>query len=432
MRLLLTISKSLFRAFPFGSLILALAVVFSFTACKKEKKTPKKPKAPPVSKATPTPTPTPAPTPVIVPGAVYFLSNPDGPNSVVAFRRNSSTGFISYLGFFPSGGNGTTAIQGDQAHAVLARGSFLYAVNSGSNTFSVFRLGTDARPTLLSTISSNGTRPVSIAIHGNLLFVLNQGIPAGDGGPFDGGLAGFLIGADGIPVPIPGSTQTFDSADMPSDVFFTGNGQRLAVLRSGANAVTSFDVAADGVLSSPQSIDVGSQPVGGTATARLPWTGFAAVVEEPGAASVVSFTTNSTLAIVSQILAPDDIDPCWTVASVDGLRLWTSNFKPQSLTLYDISADSSLTKKGAYAPAPDPTAPGALDVDVSSDGRFLYRLRAFNADGSPTPPHPFPIVEVFQIQSGNANGGLSLIQSVEVQVNSLRDASPTGMAVAAP
>jgi 6-phosphogluconolactonase (cycloisomerase 2 family) len=422
------------RSLPLGLLILAFATISCTTGCKKEKKAGKKPKTQPISQTTPTPTPspTPAPTPQPTPGAVYFLSNPDGLNTVEAFSRNSTTGFVTYLGSFASGGNGTTAIQGSQAHAVVANGSFLYAVNSGNGSFSTFQLDADGRPTLLATTSSNGTRPVSIAIHGNLLFVLNQGIPVGDGGPVNGSLVGFSIGADAIPVAIPGVTTPFNSEDMPSDVFFTGNGLRLAVMRSGNYSVSTFDVDISGTLSNQQTISVGSQPVGGAATSRLPWTGFAAVVDDPGPATVVSFQAQIALTIVSQVGANVDRDPCWATTSVNGQRLWTSNFQPKSLTLYRVGSDSSLVREGNYEPATGDAGPGSLDLDVSADGRFLYRLRAFNSNGSPTPPHPFPIVEVFQINTANANGGVSLIQSVEVQVDALRFASPTGMAVAAP
>ena len=426
--------RRVIRSLPVGLLILAFATVSCTTGCKKEKKAGKKPKTQPISQTTPTPTPSPspAPTPQPTPGAVYFLSNPDGLNTVEAFSRNSTTGFVTYLGSFPSGGNGSAAIQGSQSHAVLANGSFLYAVNSGNGSFSTFRLDADGRPTLFATTSSNGTRPVSIAIHGNLLFVLNQGIPAGDGGSIDGGLVGFSIGADGIPAAIPGAITPFDSEDMPSDVFFTGNGLRLAVMRSGAKSVSTFAVDPSGALSDQRTINVGSQPVGGAATSRLPWAGFAAivsVVEDYGPASVVSFQAESALTIVSQVGADVDTDPCWATTSVNGQRLWTSNFQPKTLTLYRVGSDSSLVREGLYEPAPG-IGPGSLDLDVSADGRFLYRLRAFNSNGSPTPPHPFPIVEVFQINPSNANGGLSLIQSVEVPTLALQYASPTGMAVA--
>jgi hypothetical protein len=428
--------RRVIRSLPVGLLILAFATVSCTTGCKKEKKAAKKPKTQPISQTTPTPTPspTPAPTPQPPPGAVYFLFNPNGLNSVEAFSRNSTTGFVTYLGSFPSGGNGSAAIQGSQSHAVVANGSFLYAVNSGSGSFSTFRLDADGRPTLLATASSNGTRPVSIAIHGNLLFVLNQGIVAApDVVPVDASIRGFLINSSGIPSPIvPDVAFSFASADAPSDVFFTGNGLRLAVLKSGAKAVETFDVAPSGALSNNQTVSVGNQPVGGAANSNLPWTGFAAVIGEEDTglgASVVSFSASANLTIYP-VSADDDMDPCWAVTSVSGERLWSSNFMPKSLTLYLVGANSTLTKSSTYTPPLNDTGPGSLDVDVSADARFLYRLRAFTSNGSTTTPQPFPIVEAFRIESSAANGGVTLIQSVEVPIVALQYASPTGMAVA--
>jgi len=362
-------------------------------------------------------------------GAVYFASNPDGTNSVVALTRDLSTGLVTYLGSFASGGNGTTAIQGSQAHAVVTRGSFLYAVNSGSGNFSTFKIGQDGQLTLIATTSSGGVRPVSIAIHGNLLYVLNQGISASEeGGPVDAGILPFNIGTDGIPTPA-GSGVSLASADSPSDVIVTGNGQRLAVMCTGTNAVRSYEVGASGSLGSAQVVGVGSQPVGGASNARLAWCGFATVVDDPGPASVVSFNAENSLSIVSQIPAVADQDPCWAATDPGGFRLWTSNFLPRSLTLYSIAADGALARTGAYEPPESDSGPGALDIGVSDDGRFLYRLRAFNSNGSPTPPHPYPVVEVFRITDDAANGDLQLIQSAPITIEALRFSSPSGMAV---
>jgi 6-phosphogluconolactonase (cycloisomerase 2 family) len=415
---------------------LTLALLVSATACKKEPES-KKSKSQPAIPSTPTPTPTPTPPPFLPTGAAFFLSNPQGPNSVEAFSRNTATGLLAYLGSFPTRGNGTTAIQGSQAHAVIVNGDFLYAVNSGSNNFSTFRIGSDGRPVWLATTPSNGVRPVSIAIHGNLLFVLNQGIVAAPGVvPVDASIRGFSINSSGIPSPIvPDVAFSFDSADSPSDVFFTGNGLRLAVLKSGAKAVATFDVSQSGALSNNQTISVGNQPVGGAANSHLPWTGFAAVIGEEVTgvgASVVSFSASSNLTIQSQISAVADKDPCWAATSVSGKRLWSSNFMPKSLTLYLVDANSTLTHSSTHTLPPTDAGPGSLDLDVSADGRFLYRLRAFKSDGSTDFPQPFPIIEVFKIENSTANGGLTLIQSVPVEIDSLRYSSPTGMAVKGP
>ncbi len=413
-----------------------LALIFSATACKKEPES-KKSKSQAAVPATPTPTPAPTPTPFVPSGAAFFLSNPNGPNTVEAFSRNTATGLLAYLGSFPTGGNGTTAIQGSQAHAVVVNGDFLYAVNSGSDSFSTFRIGSDGRPVWLATTPSNGVRPVSIAANRNLLFVLNQGIVAAPGVvPADASVRGFFINSSGIPSPIdPEVAFSFASADAPSDVFFTGNGLRLAVLKSGAKAVETFDVSLSGVLSNNQTISVGNQPVGGAANSNLPWTGFAAVIgeEDTGVgASVVSFSVSANLTIEDTEPAVADLDPCWATTSVSGERLWSSNFMPKSLTLYLVGANSTLTKAFTYSPPLNDAGPGSLDLDVSADGQFLYRLRAFTSNGSTALPQPYPIVEAFKIESTTANGGVTLIQSLPLRIDSLRSASPTGMAVTSP
>jgi len=105
---------------------------------------------------------------------------------------------------------------------------------------------------------------------------------------------------------------------------------------------------------------------------------------------------------------------------------------PKSLTLYLVGENSTLTKSFTYSPPLSDVGPGSLDLDVSSDARFLYRLRAFKSDGSTELPQPFPIVEVFKIENSTANGGVTLIQSLTLQIDSLRYASPTGMAVTSP
>jgi 6-phosphogluconolactonase (cycloisomerase 2 family) len=427
---------------------LTLALFASATACKKERGSKKsKSKRAIATASNPTPTPAPTPTPFVPTGAAFFLSNPDGPNTVEAFSRNTATGLLTYLGSFPTGGNGSKAIQGSQAHAVVVKGNFLYAVNSGSDSFSTFRIGSDGRPTWLATTPSNGVRPVSIAVHGNLLFVLNQGIDNGnnldDPDDKDASIRGFSINYDGTPLPIGNATFSFLYSDSPSDVFFLGDEFRLAVLKSGSDSVEAFNVSPTGELSNNQTITVGkfpgNQPVGGAANSNLPGIGFAAVIANKAGngASVVSFSANTSLTIIQpEVDADEDIDPCWAVTSIKGDRLWSSNFMPKSLTLYLVDGNGTLTPSSSYTPLND-TGPGSLDLDVSADGRFLYRLRAFSTiEGE---PNPTPIVEVFEIESSTSStsstpkGGVNLIQWLSPNTTiSWTDASPTGMAVTSP
>ena len=77
------------------------------------------------------------------------------------------------------------------------RNSLLYAVNAGSNTVSVFSVHGD-QLTLRQVVSSGGTFPVSVAVHGNLVYVLN----AENGGTVQGYVAVF-----GHLFPLPGSNR---------------------------------------------------------------------------------------------------------------------------------------------------------------------------------------------------------------------------------
>lgn len=73
-----------------------------------------------------------------------------------------------------TGGLGTSAGLGDQASiAITADERFLLAVNGGSDDLSLLEI-TDWGLEL-ADVAPVGDRPVSVAVHGNLAYVLNQG-----------------------------------------------------------------------------------------------------------------------------------------------------------------------------------------------------------------------------------------------------------------
>ena len=70
---------------------------------------------------------------------VYTLSNNVNNNEVISFQRNDK-GEMLALGRFATGGTGTGGGLGNQgALAFSKNGDYLFAVNPGSNTLSVFR-----------------------------------------------------------------------------------------------------------------------------------------------------------------------------------------------------------------------------------------------------------------------------------------------------
>jgi len=354
---------------------------------------------------------------------VYVSTNPNGPNTVEAFKRNAKTGLLTSVGSFDTGGYGLTAINGAQSHAVVCTQTHVFVTNAGSNDFSVFRIRNNSGLELVTTVPSLGVRPVSIAIFRKTLYVLNQGQP----GVAPARCVGFSIDTEEDPVELDVSAVEFEAADVPTDIFFTQNGVRLVVLQNGANAIDTFTVGADGGLTAQRRLTGINGPVGGAKHPRQPFVAFAALADgtAPGVISIRA-TGTSIPAIVTDITAVDDVDPCWAATTPNGKKLWTSNFQPASLSLYSVKSNGRLVAVSTYTPASD--SPGALDIAVDPRGKFLYQLRALDPAGG---ANPTPQIDVLRIGGSSANGGLQLVQSIQLSTGA-SSGSPTGIAVSDP
>jgi DNA-binding beta-propeller fold protein YncE len=94
-------------------------------------------------------------------------------NAVVAFERHAD-GRLTHDETVATGGLGTSAGLGDQAAiAITGDERHLLAVNAGSDDVSLFDI--DDAGLELADVQPVGDRPVSVAVHGNLVYVLNQG-----------------------------------------------------------------------------------------------------------------------------------------------------------------------------------------------------------------------------------------------------------------
>src|SRR5277367_675812 len=136
--------------------------------------------------ATTTPTP-PAPTNPAATSALYTETNATTGNSVLAYSR-ASTGSLTSIGSYPTGGTGTglPTYQGalpfpiggaTGAVALNPAGTFLYAVDAGSDDVAAFSVATDGTLTFINFYQTGGTSPGSITIDstGTYLYVLNTG-----------------------------------------------------------------------------------------------------------------------------------------------------------------------------------------------------------------------------------------------------------------
>src|SRR2546427_9463023 len=129
------------------------------------------------------------------PGAVYALTNQAGGNAVAIFSRTAD-GHLSWSGSIATGGTGAGSSLGSQGALALSDdGRWLFAVNAGSNDVSAFQV-TPGGLALTSRLSSGGVRPISLSVHGNVVYVLNAG-----GGRH---VSGFTPGGTGPVTPVIG------------------------------------------------------------------------------------------------------------------------------------------------------------------------------------------------------------------------------------
>ena len=185
---------------------------------------------------------------------VFVQTDSTSGNHVVAYHR-AADGTLSPAASYATGGLGGI-LAGSVVDHSASQGSLtydpwhylLYAVNAGSNTVSVFAVHGD-RLALRQVLSSGGTFPVSVAVHGGVVYVLN----AADGGALQGYrvFGGFLA-------PLPGSsralgldpTATPQFTNTPGQVAFTPDGAQLIVTtKANGNDIDVFGVGSGGWLS---------------------------------------------------------------------------------------------------------------------------------------------------------------------------------------
>ncbi len=165
-------------------------------------------------------------------GALYTQTNDPAGNTVQAFSRAPS-GALAPAGTFATGGAGLAALGGRQGAVELSGdGRSLYAVNAGSDSLSVFRIGRRG-PELAGTVPSRGVAPASVDEDRGRVYVLNSG-----GTP---NVSAFWRRFDGSLVPIPGGTRALaPGAAGAAQVSVTPDHRSLVVSERDANRLETL------------------------------------------------------------------------------------------------------------------------------------------------------------------------------------------------
>ena len=309
-------------------------------------------------------------------GHVYVNDNTAGTNTIGAFDRHADGTLTPEAGSpFAAGGAGTGAGLASQgAVQISPDGRFLIAADAGSNQISVLRIKHNGSLRLVhhGVVSSGGVLPVSLTIHGDLLYVAN----AGTGGS---NYTGFRLRPNGRLGPIPGSAVTLPDGAQPGDVLFNGNGTKLAGTRVGTSQIDSFTVGSGGRLTAAPGSPFPAQglgPFGSEFRPTNPDQLFVSNAHNVGSGSgTVSAFRDSADGRLSSIgsspFADQQTAPCWVEITHDGRFLFTVNTGSGEISRYSIAPGGALTLLGS-TPVGATGGVGAVDARLSPGGRYLF------------------------------------------------------------
>ncbi len=298
--------------------------------------------------------------------AVFVQTNDPSGNQVVSYVRRGD-GQLSYVGRFSTGGLGVAlagasadklASQGGLAYDASAR--LLFAVNGGSNTVTEFHVRAGVLYGARS-VASGGTIPVSVTAANGRFYVLNAGGSGSVQGFSEWTLAPIANTARGLGL-TPGLTPQF--LNTPGQIGLTPDGQHLVVTtKLNGSDVDVFGVGAGGALTVAPTVFADSNPV--------PF-GFSfdqngdLVLTEAGvnALSTYAIAANGVLTPLASVTNGQHA-LCWVTSA--GAFFYGANAGSGTVTGYAISGTGTPSVLGETT-----TDPGPIDLAASSDGTALY------------------------------------------------------------
>ena len=294
---------------------------------------------------------------------MYTISNEASGNKVLRFSR-SEAGTLTPAGSFATGGTGSGSGLGSQGALFLGR-ECIYAVNAGSNDVSVFA-SEGGGLHVVSKVSSGGTQPISLTVHGDLLFVLNAGGA--------GNISGFTGATHGMLSPLPGSTRPLSGSGVgPAEVAFSPDGKTLVVTEKNTQKIDTYQIKGYGKISGPDvQNSAGQTPFGFAFSPR-----GQLVVSEATQSTLSSYRLvhDGDLRLISGQIPDHQAAACWVAITGDGKFAYAANAASNNVSGYRIDSDGRLTLFGDGGfTGTDNSKPLDMATDRNSD--FLYVLNA--------------------------------------------------------
>lgn len=314
--------------------------------------------------------------------SIVYVTN-SGSNNVSGYTINAATGGLSALP-----GSPFANVSAPSSIAVSSNGFFAFATNNQANNVTAFRIGTDGALLLASPTPANpnpvpvGTAPRAVAISrdSRFLYVANSGSDS---------VTVFSIGTAGVLTLVPQVTGNPNpvaaGGSSPIALAISPTGRFLYVANSTSNTVTAFQVETSGILTQVPSAGPGTNPisVSGTGPTALAMssTGQFLYVTNSASNTVTAFQVETSGLLTLVTSAGSNLNPLSTggttpngiaVAS-NGAFLYIAN-GGGNVSAFTIGSNGLLTLVpiSGSTPNPTPAGTGPSAITISQDGQFLY------------------------------------------------------------
>ncbi len=342
------------------------------------------------------------------PGTVWAMTNEQAGNRVLTYARDAD-GTLTERGSFSTGGKGSGGFEGSSNGLILGEQSpanlgnrgnhLLFATNTGSGDISVFRVRPDDTLELVERESSGGLEPISITVHGNIAYVLNNA---------SGNIQGFEFSGKGELTPIPGSSRSVTgggAADV-AQVAFGKGGDTLVVTGKNTNIIDTYLVGRGGVVTAgpiPNRAN-GITPFGMafTQNGNLLTTEGHLTTQGLGAVSSYEIEKDGVLRTISPSVRNFRSDTCWIVVTDDGKFAYVTNVTSGDISSYRVEPDGTLILLQSIAADTGGLFP--IDEALSGNSKYLYQRTLRAPTGAPG------TIRAYRVEK---DGMLTFLQSTE-------------------
>ncbi|KUJ20110.1 uncharacterized protein LY89DRAFT_682894 [Mollisia scopiformis] len=324
--------------------------------------------------------------------AAYFLNDDPTGSSIVSLKISVQDGTVSDPILTSTGGKGLQALTasatagvapapggGDPLFvqdAVVVSGDYLFTVNAGSNTVSMFTIDPTNpwQPKLLSTASSQGEFPVSITYSAALktACVVNGGAIAGVSCYSVDHAKGLTPITSLLPIPLNQTTPPVGPPGTVADILFNPSSTALFVTIKGMPPTPGFIVAwpvlSSGVISSTPMISSPSELVVDFSIDFLGSDSSAVITDASYGASIVSISPTFSVSVAVKTVIPNQGASCWSAYSSRFNTIFVMDGGNPNITLLDPAT-------GAIKGVEVQDAAGKGSFDAKVDRNFLYVLR---------------------------------------------------------